>query len=255
MEKYFDVRHQNDWVKIRQLSKLPFYYVCIYIDNQLVATYYQGNTFYLYVGDRYQLNHLTISGFYVINGVPMGLSEQYSFSSPRNQQERDFKPGDILVASDNVNKDLTGYIGHSALVVDESNLIEAPGGHPAIQKDTIHQFLEKHPHHAQFRPKSSEIGEAAVGYAEKYLTEYKEKLDNGEEKPLFSMTLDQSLKDPWKYIYCSKLVWLSYFHGADYKMENDYLWFSPEDLFTHLQENDDFEKVYQHEKVDFKVNT
>ncbi|SET65023.1 hypothetical protein SAMN05216389_11875 [Oceanobacillus limi] len=255
MERHFNVWQENEWVKIKQITDLPFNRYDIYVNDELEATYYRGNSIYIYIGNRRKVNRITIIGFYHFNGVPMGWLEPYQFMTSRDQQERDFLPGDILVASDNVVEFFTGYVGHSAIVVDGTNVIEARGGTPTIQKDSIQQFLEKHPHHAQFRPKSLEMGKAAAAYAENYLRDYQEKVSNGEDKPLFSMKLTQSLEDPWEYIYCSKLVWLSYYYGANYKLENDYLWISPEDLYTNLKENDAFINVYQHEEVEFKVNT
>ncbi len=232
---------------------MPYDYLGIYLDHKLAATFTTGDTFYLQTNKRSSPNRLMIVAYLMDRNGPTAIGEQYYFNSVN--RERKFKPGDILVASDNLNQLMTGYMGHSALVVDKEHLIESPGGHPAIRKDTIQQFLDKHPVHAQFRPRSTKKGKAAVQYAVDYLAKYNDNLEQGLKEPVFSMNLSQSLEEPWEYIYCSKLIWISYFHGAGYKLENDYLWYSPEDLYTNLVDNIDFELIYQHEDVKFVINT
>ncbi|SFL68017.1 hypothetical protein SAMN04487943_10370 [Gracilibacillus orientalis] len=170
-------------------------------------------------------------------------------------RERNYQAGDILVASDNLKSELTGYMGHSALVINENELIESPGLGPAIIRSSIKQFLDKHPVHAQFRPVQSEVGEKVAQYAIEYYQKYKLNVEKGIHKPTFSFDLSQELDDPWDKIYCSKLVWICYHFGANYTFENDHLWFSPEDLYHQLLENQDFELVYQHQNVKFLIDT
>ncbi|MDC3416881.1 hypothetical protein [Aquibacillus salsiterrae] len=251
MSQHFKVTKNSDWIKIKRISNFAFHSCAVYLDHRLVATYYEGDSFHLQI--NYPVHHIVVVGHLFQYGHVIPIAEQFFVQT--HSRARNFKSGDILVASDNVNESLTGYIGHSAIVVSDDQLIESPGGDPAIRKASIQQFLEKHPRHAQFRPKSAKLGKAAAQYAEEYLQEYKARVEKGEKKPVFSYTLSQSLEDPWEYIYCSKLVWLSYYKGADYKLENDYLWFSPEDLYTNLKDNKDFKKIYEHENVDFVVNT
>ncbi|MGP4039341.1 hypothetical protein ACTWP4_05430 [Gracilibacillus sp. D59] len=181
--------------------------------------------------------------------------EHYPLKSYYATRERDYQAGDILVASDNVKAELTGYMGHSALVINENELIESPGLEPAIVREPIRQFLDKHPIHAQFRPIQSGLGEKAAQYAMNYYQEYNSNLEKGVHKPTFSFNLSQKLDDPWENIYCSKLVWICYHFGAKYTFENDHLWFSPEDLYHQLLENQDFELVYQHQDVKFLIDT
>ncbi|KAB8137616.1 hypothetical protein F9U64_08865 [Gracilibacillus oryzae] len=171
------------------------------------------------------------------------------------ERTSDYQPGDILVASDNIKEELSGYMGHSALVVDNENVIEATGGHPAIVKDTIRQFKQKHPIHAQLRPKNKDVGQKAAEFAIEYLSKYKENLSKDLKKPVFSFQLSQELEDLWEYTYCSKLIWACYHYGAGYTFKNDHLWFSPEDLYNQLIDNKDFELVYQHPDVKFLLNT
>ncbi|MCT2538142.1 hypothetical protein NC661_11095 [Aquibacillus koreensis] len=257
MKAHFHLTQYRDWIQIQQKSPIKFHYYHVYVNHQLVATFFQGNTFYVKLPNLYQNNLVIVVGGSISNGMIIPIAEQYTLpaSVREGSRQRNFKPGDILVASDNVFQELTGYMGHAALVVDENKVIESPGLHPSLRKDTIQQFLEKHPIHAQFRPKKEGMGEAAASYAMEYLASYKANLEQGENKPVFSFNLSQSLEDPWEYIYCSKLIWLSYYYGADYKLENDHLWYSPEDLYTELKENEEFETVYAHEDVEFKLNT
>lgn len=167
----------------------------------------------------------------------------------------DFKAGDILVASDNLNTKFTGYMGHSAIVVNEHEMVESPGGDISIVKAPNEKFIRHHPTYAHYRPLNSELGERAAQFALNYYDKYEQNKLNGENKPIFSFKLSQSLDDPWEYVYCSKLVWLAYHHGAGYSFKNDFLLFSPEDLFTNLKDNEDFEELYRHEDVHFKLNT
>jgi hypothetical protein len=181
--------------------------------------------------------------------------EDFLLSNLLLQRERDYQQGDILVASDNIKQELSGYMGHSALVVDPEYLVEATGGHPAIEKDSIQQFLEKHPIHAHFRPKDKEMGKMAANFATAYYEKYKDNISKDIKKPVFSFQLSQELDDIWEFIYCSKLIWVSYHYGAEYTFENDHLWFSPEDLFHILSEDENFEIVYKHPEVKFLINT
>ncbi|WP_153463801.1 hypothetical protein [Sediminibacillus terrae] len=225
----------------------------VYIDQLLYMVQVQGGRFSIDTTMlREGFHQLQIISFELPTGRPVAFTGWNFRIGQQDFRERDFQPGDILVASDNLDEIKTGYVGHSALVVDQENVIESPGLHPAIRKAPIHQFLTKHPVHGHFRPKASEDGKAAAEYAEGYLNEFKEK---GQQAPVFSFNLSSSLDDPWEYIYCSKLIWLSYYYGADYKLENDFLWFSPEDLYNNLKENGDFQTVYQHPDVKFILNT
>lgn len=262
MREHFKLEQNESWVKIKKISTIPYLYLLFYVDHKLVATYYTGNEFYFpkdWFGPGE--HRLIVEGY---NEFSMPWIAQYSFQNKMVSQmnrelvdlrNRDFRAGDILVASDNVNEFKTGYMGHSAIIVDDDFLIESPGGHPAIRLDSIQQYLDYHPIHAQYRPVSLEMGNAAALYATNYLEKYQENLNNGINKPEFSISINQSMEDPWELIYCSKLIWLSYFHGAGYELDNDFLWFSPEDLYDDLKDNDDFELIYKHPNVNFVINT
>jgi hypothetical protein len=172
----------------------------------------------------------------------------------RSPESRQFLPGDILVASDNVNGLPPGYMGHSAIIVDENHIIESIS-EPAIRKKPINGFLTNHPRHAHYRPVDSQIGKKAKEYAEQYLRKYLENLQKGKHQPKFAFKPEDPLDDPWSTIYCSKLIWLSYAKGAKIELENDFYLFSPEDLATTLSKDKRFELVYKHPDFGFNLNT
>ncbi|WP_188207922.1 C40 family peptidase [Alkalibacillus aidingensis] len=181
----------------------------------------------------------------------------FQFSSRSNQQEpfEDFKPGDILVASDNYGDTFpSGYIGHSAIVVDEQHMIEAVTSDPQVRKSLITDFLSTHTEVLHARSKDPNIGLAAAQYAEGYLNQYNENLQNEDPVPPFSFTPFVSLDDPWSAIYCSKLVWLSYYYGAGVEFSNPFFLFAPVDLKENIKDDDNFEVVYEHPNFDFKIS-
>ncbi|WP_163538517.1 hypothetical protein [Gracilibacillus sp. YIM 98692] len=249
MMRFFEVVRDGRSVHINPSYPLRFYQ--IHMDNYFLGIQNGGPTTITFY-DRGSFSSLTLIG--AMAGSKR-IEETYTLHPNTAIRERNFQPGDILVASDNVKSEMTGYMGHSAIVVDDETLVESPGRYPAIVKSTIQQFLDKHPEHAQFRPKDHEIGVDAAAYALDYYNSYKKNLEEGINEPIFSFDLSQSLDDPWEKVYCSKLVWLSYHYGANYTFENDYLWFSPEDLYTQLKDNPDFEQVYKHPNVKFIINT
>lgn len=263
MKKLFKIQQNHEWMEIRNVSPYSCYHYSFDVDGQITGIFYSGNIFLLHKNWFAPGKHiLTIRAYAMMETGPVPIFEKFTFEVPSrdikrelNLRDRDFRAGDILIASDNVGYIPKGYMGHSALVISENHLIESPGGHPAIRKDSIAQFIRLHPLHAQYRPKSAEMGEKAAQYARKYLEQYKQNLTKGEQKPIFSFSLGSSLEDPWTHIYCSKLIWLCYANGCDYKFKNDFLWFSPEDLEKNLSKSPDFERIYKHPKYGFKLNT
>ncbi|UOQ87328.1 hypothetical protein [Gracilibacillus salinarum] len=247
--RMFDVNIQGDLIWVRPL--FPDLAFKVYENNRRLAANSHSREAYLTLQKPTPSTLITIE--YVVNDTLQ--REQYPLRQYYATKDRTFEAGDILVASDNIKAELSGYMGHAAIVMNEKFLIEAPGGEPAIVKDSIQQFLVKHPLHAQFRPKQSKIAKNAADYAMNYLQDYHDNLKKGLLKPTFSFNLSQDLEDPWEEIYCSKLVWLCYHFGADYTFENDYLWFSPEDMYHQLLENDDFELIYQHQDIEFLIDT
>ncbi|PLS18772.1 hypothetical protein CVD28_05155 [Bacillus sp. M6-12] len=161
----------------------------------------------------------------------------------------------MLVASDNVNGFPPGYMGHSAIVVDDSHVVEAIIIRPYIKKDTIEQFTAAHPLYAHYRPKSDEMGKGAANFALSYFAAFQDNAAKGKKNPVFSFTAKTPLDDLWESIYCSKLIWLSYYYGGHYKFYNDYFLFSPEDLETGLSQDENFTLIYKHHDFAFHLNT
>jgi hypothetical protein len=83
---------------------------------------------------------------------------------------------------------------------------------------------------------------------------YLKNKESGIGEPIFYFSLQTPLTDEWKYIYCSKLVWLSYHYGANYTFINDHLWFAPEDLYTQLSNSPDFDLIYKHPNYQFLID-
>ncbi|GAA4719479.1 hypothetical protein [Brevibacillus fulvus] len=261
--KCFSVQNHQDYVKVTDLTRIPFQTYTFEVDGQMVEANQKGPRFYIKkegmsLGER----TLTVSA-HLPGWERSPIVEQFTFlvkEQPANLPTapipvREFKAGDILVASDNVNGLQPGYMGHSAIVINGTELIEAVGGQTAIRKDTIQQFVDQHKLHAHYRPKSAELGSKAAVYAGNYYSQYAENVSKGEQKPIFSFDLQSPLDDPWGEIYCSKLVWLAYHYGAGYTMKNDHLWFSPGDLDANLRHNPDFTEVYRHPEMKFVINT
>src|SRR5699024_8160455 len=110
-----------------------------------------------------------------------------------------------------------------------------------IARGPIEKFLNDYPVHAHFRPHAATLGHKAAEFAIHYHQQYDWNRKIGGENPIYSILPPQKLEDPWQKIYCSKLIWLCYHYGADYTFANDYLWFSPEDLYRNLESNLDFQ--------------
>ncbi|OLS41375.1 hypothetical protein BTR25_04430 [Bacillus sp. MRMR6] len=170
-------------------------------------------------------------------------------------REPSYKPGDILVSCDNVNGLPYGYMGHGAMAIDDQLAIEVAPDDPIVRVIPIDSFKKDHPIHAQFRPVSEQMGQNAVTYALQYLKGFEEHKKNGIHKPIFHFSLDTPLYDEWTYIYCTKLIWLSYYYGAGYQFINDHLWFSPEDVYSNCINNPYFELIYIHPNFKFYVDS
>jgi uncharacterized protein YycO len=237
------------------------------VDGMPVGSLFEGRVFYL---DTRGLNPgyhiMEIAAINITGGIPFQVYQSFGFYAPamRDEGKRDkeanrntrgnFEPGDILVASDNVNGLDPGYMGHSALIIDGGSLLESVTSNPSIRRASIDQFLDDHKLYTHYRPKSQELGQKAVDFGLEYLKKYEENISNGIQEPLFDIYGFDPLEELWSTIYCSKLIWLCYYHGADYKFENDYLWFAPEDLDTVLSQDDNFELIYKHPDFNFHIN-
>ncbi|HZG56649.1 hypothetical protein [Paenibacillus sp.] len=167
----------------------------------------------------------------------------------------DYRAGDILTACDNELNVPTGYLGHSAIVVDEEHIVEAVITYPYVQVGRVADFLRVHPKHAQYRPVDPAWGQAAARYAVWYVQQSDRNKASGVNVPPFSFSDAIPLQDPWTSIYCSKLVWLCYYYGVGYPFYNDFYLFSPEDLDAVLSKDPNFRLVYKHPEFQFFVNT
>lgn len=170
-------------------------------------------------------------------------------------QERIFLPGDILVACDNELNVPTGYLGHAAMVVDRDHIIESVILFPYVRISTIASFLQVHPKHVHYRPNIDGMGQSAVNYALSYYQISSYNYARGMMVPPFSFSPSIPLEDQWRSIYCSKLIWLSYRHGANYSFYNDFFLFTPEDLDANLRFDPCFDLIYGHPEFMFYVNS
>ncbi|WP_246943963.1 hypothetical protein [Bacillus pinisoli] len=250
------VEQKDGYVTLFNKGNRTFPFVEVFLNGKYVGLYKLETNSKLRVPLDEELKSYVLSG-YLQNDLEISpFSHRMNISTPENEKqiESDYRAGDILVACDNVGGLPYGYMGHSALVVDKENIIEAVISDPIVRKAPISDFTKYHPMYAHFRPKNQEMGEKAATYAEKYLKKFEEYKKEGQSKPLFYFTISTPITDEWKYIYCSKLVWLSYHYGANYSFPVDHLWFSPEDLYTILSRSDEFEVMYVHPDFQFFID-
>ncbi|WP_166244188.1 hypothetical protein [Paenibacillus turpanensis] len=170
-------------------------------------------------------------------------------------QANGFQPGDILVACDNELNVPTGILGHAAIVVSPTQIVEAVITYPYVQLSVIESFRRIHPKHAVYRPNTPKLGEAAAQFAVWYLQQSNAYKKQGYNVPPFSFSSAIPLQDAWTSTYCSKLVWLSYFYGAGISFYNDFYLFTPEDLDTGLKNDPQFTLLYKHPEFQFLINT
>lgn len=243
--------HTNDLttIHIHSSDDYPIRYIKIYKGNQMVGVFEPIKQFHMMNHDRKPITVVTVmtDGKRNIRTI-----EQ---SKRTDEKSRDFKPGDILVACDNFGDFLPpGYMGHAAIVINRSQIVEAVTSEPQVRKSSIQDFIMIHPRHIHLRCKDGKIGKEAAEYAKKYLEIFNENLEAGKYVPPFSFSTQIPLDDPWEGIYCSKLVWLCYYYGANMMFENDFYLFAPEDLATSLEVDDRFEVIYKHQDFKFHIN-
>jgi len=166
-----------------------------------------------------------------------------------------YKAGDILTACDNELSIPDGILGHSAIVINKLQMIEAVVSPPYLQKASIHKFTKNHPKHAIYRPKNPAWGKAAAKFARSYLVQKNYYKQLGIERPPFSFSPQLPLSDPWSSIYCSKLIWLCYHYGAGHTFNNDHFLFSPQDLDTLLRKDSNFKTLFRHRRFKFIIDT
>ncbi|MEQ6391175.1 hypothetical protein RZN22_17970 [Bacillaceae bacterium S4-13-58] len=255
MYRHFDISCTDHHIVVRKIVRNPIFNIRIYAGHQLIAHLISFEQIVFYK-ELFRMDQIFIQGdVYTSQGI-FPIKESFILDDFMRVPAKDvsYKPGDLLIASDNQNGLPAGYMGHSAMVVDEEHAIDSVASSPIVRKIPISHFLESHPQHAHYRPKSEEMGQKAVNYALNYLKKFKENKENGIDKPKFYFSLQTPLKDEWTYIYCSKLIWLSYYYGADYEFPNDHLWFAPEDIYNAVKENPNFEKVSIHPEFGFNID-
>ncbi|MEW9053481.1 MAG: hypothetical protein AB2392_20140 [Neobacillus sp.] len=201
----------------------------------------------------YQPKTVSIQAEFFMNGQLYPINELH-YVKALAVRETEYKAGDLLIACDNVNGLPFGYMGHGAMAIDDKHAIESIPFDPIVRIIPIKSFTSDHPKHAHFRPVSEKMGQNATKYALDYLKVYEENKKKGIDKPSFYFTLSTPLTDEWTYIYCTKLIWLSYYYGAGYEFKNDHLWFSPEDVYSNCINNPDFELIYQHPNFKFIID-
>ncbi|WP_280967004.1 peptidoglycan amidohydrolase family protein [Evansella cellulosilytica] len=169
-----------------------------------------------------------------------------------NFRSHTFKPGDILVASDNKKGIPNGYMGHAIIMVDNERILESDYQDDSIAVNHITKFFKDHEWYALYRPINEKMGELAVNWGLAYHEKYKKNVNQGVNKPLFSF-LPSKLTDLWSTIYCTKLVWLCYYYGANYDFSHEGLWISPYQLDNQLKKDKNFQLIYEHPKHYFKL--
>ncbi|MGP4071179.1 hypothetical protein ACTWQB_01330 [Piscibacillus sp. B03] len=232
------------------LFRYPVRYIKVYLGGDLVGTFHPISDFHLRnpEGKPVKVALIFADGDKHETVIIGGKSR-------RTPTRQDFLPGDILVACDNFGDfPPPGYMGHSALVLDQRNIIEATTSMPQIRQATIREFIDIHPNYMHLRCRDYNVANQATEFAYEYLHMYNSSLKKGEDVPPFSLSPLVPLNDPYNSIYCSKLVWLCYYYGAGVDLNNDFFLYSPEDLST-LENDDRFEVIYKHPEFDFKLNT
>ncbi|WP_318505770.1 hypothetical protein [Bacillus sp. T3] len=251
--QFFSVVINKDSMTIKIKNKnVRVNRMAIFIDQYYVGSISLIDTIVLNTSG-YHPNTVQIQAEVIVNGQLDKLNETH-LVKPQSFREPQNKAGDILIACDNVNGLPYGYMGHGAMAINDTLAIESLPFDPIVRIITIESFKKDHPIHAQFRPVSEEMGQNAAKYALYYLDVYQKNKKKGINKPTFYFTLKTPLKDEWTYIYCTKLIWLSYYYGAGYEFKNDHLWFSPEDVYSNCIDNPDFKVIYIHPNFTFHLD-
>ncbi len=252
MYMQFFVKKKGDGIEIIKQSAFPLFNINIYADHLHLGSISYMESLYIKLPYK-NVQSIHIFADALDKGQYFKVSERHDLMDHSLYREPagriEFKPGDILVGCDNVNGLPFGYMGHAAIVVDSHSAVEATPLKPIIRKIPISRFRKNHSLHTVIRPKSEELGRKAAQFAVNYL----EAFNTGKNVPTFKFTLSEPLYED-QYIYCSKLVWLSYYYGGNYEFPNDHLWFAPEDLYSMTKNNQDFKTVYIHPEFHFKLD-
>lgn len=260
MNKLFSCTYEQEKLIIHKNYELPLVRITLWIDGIRIMDLSDCPQIVL---NRREfdagIHKLNIHSYFVNGPEFIQTIDQYEFYGLDTLEnlrinEREFRAGDILVACDNTFGIPHGYMGHVALTLDAEALIEAVAFFPSIKKDNIQQFLKQHPNHAQYRPINEENGKIASNWAYEYYRIHQENIKKGSVVPMFSILAPVPLSDPWGSVYCSKLVWLSYYYGASIEFEHNKGIFSPAALDKCLSKDPNFHQVYKHPEFKFKTD-
>jgi hypothetical protein len=253
MQYFSVVANENKLTIIKKSKFVSVNQISIFVDHSYTGSMSHTDTIVLST-HGYQPRIVQIQANLLVNGQPIKHHETHIVKQPA-YREPSYKPGDILVSCDNVNGLPYGYMGHGAMAIDDQQAIEVAPDDPIVRIIPIDSFKKDHPIHAQFRPVSEQMGQNAVTYALQYMKVFEENKKNGINKPIFHFSLDTPLYDEWTYIYCTKLIWLSYYYGSSYQFINDHLWFSPEDVYSNCINNPYFQLIYIHPNFKFYIDS
>lgn len=211
--QHFKIYEHNEKIIIHVASHSFFSRIILYLDDLHVKTTPSKQEIIIDKKKIPKGTHLLhVIGEYHHQGLPYTIQESFSITITKKKykkeyREQTFKPGDILVASDNVIGVPNGYIGHAALVIDEHSILESTNIHESISINPIDKFIRNHDWYAHYRPKDAVMGEKAVRWGLVYYEKYKENVAEGLNQPKFSFMPSFNMKEIWNTIYCSKLVW------------------------------------------------
>ncbi|MFA9556950.1 hypothetical protein ACERII_06590 [Evansella sp. AB-rgal1] len=249
----------NQQIFIQPSTTVPFMFIHVYIDEQLVRTYKHNQDISIPIHNIPSGTHtLSVSGEYVLYNQPYKANATYQFTinqrrETEKRQNSDYQAGDILVASDNKFGIPNGYMGHAVLIIDEDFMLESNNiTKYSMKKIRIKSFFDEHQWYAHYRPIDPTIGKDAVRWGLDYCNKYEDSLKKGNNRPKFSF-IPSDLKSLWDRIYCSKLIWSCYYYGAEYEFANSGLWFTPQNLDEELRSDENFNLIYKHPRHSFKI--
>lgn len=115
------------------------------------------------------------------------------------------RPGDIMVSDSTSSYGLTG---HAGIVIDYNGTVVSIAGkgyHP--QKYTMSTWWGLYPDEKIVRHSSASTAQSAATWASNFVTNYSS----------ISYSIS-NLASPYTSTYCSKIVWDSYYYGANYTL-------------------------------------
>jgi uncharacterized protein YycO len=147
-------------------------------------------------------------------GLMLTLLVLFSFNQLTEAASFQYKEGDVLTTSSTSFHGLTGHSGIVARSADGNlYVVDIPGYHTHIEKLTISTWNAKYPKTEVTRYKDATIAKKAGKKALDFVRYYGGMNGFSAEYSIFSWgALTRTNKDE---MYCSKLVWQSYYYGAN----------------------------------------